>query len=320
MTITVSAPGKLMLFGEHAVVYNRPCIVTAVGLRFYVTLEETNGNSITIDSSLENEQYKISVPDLISSSIYPDKVSFVLAAIQHLYRKYGIDKGIAVTTRGPDRSFGLGSSSAITVAIVKALSELFSLNLSTSEMFDLSYQAVLTVQKKASGFDVAAALYGGTIYFLTGGKTILPLEVGQLPIIIGYSGKKVSTVNYVAAVNSLYEKHTWAIESIFELMNQLTERAKDKFLLSDWLTLGEFANLNQGLLESLGVNTFDLAKLIFAARKAGALGAKLSGAGGGDCMYAIATPDTSALVKQSIIDAGGEIVNCDLNADGARLE
>lgn len=320
MTVTVSAPGKLMLFGEHAVVYNRPCIVTAVGLRFYVTLEENSGSSITISSSLQSEQYKISVADLVHNAVYPDAVSFVLAAIQHVYRKYGIDRGLAVTTQGPERSFGLGSSSAVTVATIKALSELFSLNLSLSEMFDLSYQAVLTIQKRASGFDVAAALYGGTIYFLTGGKTIIPLEVDKLPIIVGYSGKKVSTVNYVAAVNSLYEKHTWAIESIFELINQLTEKAKDKFLASDWITIGEFVNLNQGLLESLGVNTFDLAKLIFAARKAGALGAKLSGAGGGDCMFAIATPNSYDLVKQAITDAGGEIVNFDLNADGVRLE
>jgi mevalonate kinase len=90
-------------------------------------------------------------------------------------------------------------------------------------------------------------------------------------------------------------------------------------LSGQWNDVGRLADINQGLLDALGVNTLSLARIIFAAREAGALGAKLSGAGGGDCMFAIIGDDADR-VKKEMTAAGAQIVELDVNAEGARLE
>ena len=91
-------------------------------------------------------------------------------------------------------------------------------------------------------------------------------------------------------------------------------------LNADWKEFGELMNIHQGLLESLGVGTAQLARLVYAARKCGAFGAKLSGAGGGDCMVALAEPGRMDAVRQGLTIAGAEIVRLKPNAEGLRLE
>jgi mevalonate kinase len=309
-----------MLFGEHAVIYDRPCIVTAVDLRVYAMIEENKNETIVVNPSTTTETYTIPVDQVLgnSSSFHKD-VSFVMAGISRFYGTYNIRKGIKIQTFGPKNSFGLGSSSAISVATIKALGEYFGIKLSQRELFDLSYQTVLDVQGKGSGFDVASAVYGGTLYFLTGGRVIEPLEVDHLPIVIGYSGEKVSTVNLVNEVGDLLRGLPDLIGAAFDIMQSIVEDAKRKMLSGQWNDVGRLADINQGLLDALGVNTLSLARIIFAAREAGALGAKLSGAGGGDCMFAIIGDDADR-VKKEMTAAGAQIVELDVNAEGARLE
>ena len=119
MKIRTSAPGKLMLLGEHAVVYDNPCLVTAVDKRLYVEAE-------IIDSN-EDE---IVTPQVKESR-------FVLESIVHFKERFSIKKSVKITTNGDfSHSVGLGSSSAVTVATFKALSALFNLPLSQREIFD----------------------------------------------------------------------------------------------------------------------------------------------------------------------------------------
>lgn len=202
---------------------------------------------------------------------------------------------------------------------LRDIGEYFKINLSQRELFDLAYQSVIDVQGKGSGFDVAVAVHGGTIYFLTGGKTIEPLRVQNIPLIIGYSGKKVSTVNLVNEVQSSFQSYPSIIGGVFDIIQLIVEDAKQKLLNEHWDGIGQLSNINQGLLDALGVNTIPLAKIIFAARQAEALGAKLSGAGGGDCMFAIATTEFDR-VKAAMSEAGAQIVEFGINADGARIE
>jgi mevalonate kinase len=309
-----------MLFGEHAVIYDRPCIVTAVDLRVYAMIEENKNETIVVKPSTATETYTISVDQVLrNSNGFHKDVSFVMAGIARFHGTYDIRKGIKVQTFGPQNSFGLGSSSAITVATLKALGEYFGIKLSQRELFDLSYQTVMDVQGKGSGFDVASAVYGGTLYFLTGGRVIEPLEVGHLPIIIGYSGEKVSTVNLVNEVQDSLRNFPATIGGTFDIIQSIVEDAKQKMLSRQWSDVGRLANINQGLLDALDVNTPSLARIIFAARGAGALGAKLSGAGGGDCMFAI-IGDNPGRVKEEMSAAGAQIVELETNAEGTRLE
>ena len=127
--IKVSAPGKLMLFGEHSVVYGRPCIVTAVNQRMRVTLETTNDNEIEL---VAPDVGIISFKASISSSLdkLPKGARFVFAAIKNFSHRFKVTSGMLIKTKSDFSSeFGFGSSSSVTVCVVKALSKIFDIEI-----------------------------------------------------------------------------------------------------------------------------------------------------------------------------------------------
>lgn len=317
MKMSASAPGKLLLLGDHAVVYGRPCLVTAVDLRYRATVETLPGDTVEILTPQLDAPRRVIATAVGSSA--PRETAFVEAAVARVFERAGQQTGLRVTTAGPPLSYGLGSSSAITVATVAALAALLDLDLTRAEQFALAYDAVLAVQGTGSGFDLAAALYGGTLYFVTGGKMIEPLTVPHLPLVIGYSGSKVGTVNLVAEVARRREQRPAVIDGIFDVMRHLVEDGRQQLVAGDWSAFGELMNLNQGLLDALGVNTPSLTRLIESARAAGAAGAKLSGAGGGDCMYAVHSGKVDTIAA-AISAAGGDVVAVPVHAPGVRLE
>lgn len=322
--ITVSAPGKLMLFGEHAVLFGRPCIVTAVGQRMKATVQLLAEPVFQLNApDVQITNYQKSMSELGKSDI-PKGAKFVEFALYNFLERKLVSfayNGVRITTKSQFSSqFGFGSSSASTVCVIKALSELTKIKLSQRQIFDLSYKTVLDVQGKGSGFDVAAAVYGGTIYFVTGGKVIKPLDIKNLPLIVGYSGIKADTVNIVNQVAEKAKKYSKQIENIYTSIQTIVENARKSLLKKDWSTLGELMNLNEGLLATLGVEGNKLADMIYAARDTGAYGAKLSGAGMGDCMIALAPPSKVRAVKEAITKAGGQVIDVKTNVEGVRVE
>src|SRR3989344_1439341 len=189
MKITVSAPGKLMLLGEHAVVYGHPCIVTAMDTRMRVSVSVNGDKTNTINAPQVKE------------------CRFVQESIKLFCKKFNLHQHIKIHTAGDfSHQVGLGSSSAVTVATVKALSDLFDKKLTTKEIFDLSYQVTIAIQGVGSGFDIAAAVCGGTLFYVYGGKIIKPLKTEQLSLVIGYSGIKADTPSLIRRVRETYEK------------------------------------------------------------------------------------------------------------------
>ncbi|HSW97140.1 MAG TPA: mevalonate kinase [Candidatus Saccharimonadales bacterium] len=324
-TITVSAPGKLMLFGEHAVVYNHPCLVTAVDQRMRVTAEIIDTPEFHLEApDVKVIGYKKTFSEIGKGDI-PKGAQFVEIAVKNLLQRHPAPNvgsiGLKITTTSEFSSqFGFGSSSASTVCTIKAISELYNLKLSQKEIFDLAFKTVLDIQGKGSGFDVAAAVYGGTLYFVTGGKIIEPLDISELPLLVGYSGIKADTVTLINKVKETSDKYPEIIDGIYANIEILVERARQAIGKQDWKTVGELMNLNQGYLDALGVNTRKLADMIYAAKDAGAYGAKLSGAGGGDCIIGLAPEEKRKTVEEAITLTGGEIVSVKTNAEGVRLE
>ncbi len=329
--ITVSAPGKLMLLGEHAVVYNRPCIVTAVDQRMQATIELLDEPVFVLEApDVKITGYKKPMSEIGNGDI-PKGAKFVEIAVKSFWgavRLQNLDSGqkarmtgMRVTTKSEFSSqFGFGSSSASTVCIIKGLSKIFGLKLTNKQIFDIAFKTVLDVQGKGSGFDVAAAMYGGTLYFVTGGKVIKPLAIKTLPLVVGYSGVKADTVTLINQVSVLAKKYPRVIENIYDQIENLVELAKKAMLKNDWQTVGELFNINQGLLSSLGVSGQKLEDMIYTARNAGAYGAKLSGAGGGDCMIALSSKENKKVVSESITKAGGHVLDVLVNAPGVRVE
>jgi mevalonate kinase len=317
-----SAPGKLMLFGEHAVVHKHPCLVTAVDLRIQVSLEKTDEQWILIDTPHLNalgQSISIPIDELFNDDLITPDVKFMLASIRKVFYKFNIRQGLKIHTSGPVNSYGLGSSSAATVATIFALLTLFDIPFDNRLLFDLSYGSVLDVQKLGSGFDVASAIFGNTLFFQATQEPEV-LKTNNLPLIIGYSGAKVSTIDLVQEVEKLRGEIPEIIDHIYETIERITIRARTAILNNDWKTVGKLANLNQGLLDSLGVNTSRLNDPILAARRSGAFGAKLSGAGGGDCMFAIFDENTRVQTIKAIEGSGAQVLQLGTNAEGVRLE
>ena len=326
-TITVSAPGKLMLFGEHAVVYGKPCIVTAVDQRLKLIAEKLDEPFFELEAKdVGIVGYKKPLSEVGKGEI-PKGAKFVEMALSNFLkmdsRLRGNDnrRGIKIKTVSQFKStFGFGSSSASTICTLKALSEIYNILIPKKEFFEIAYKTVLDIQGVGSGFDLAAAIYGGTLYYVTGGKVIDPIKVKSLPLIVGYTGVKADTATLVKAVNNRRDKYPKLFKSIFDDIALIVEEAKVALKKQDFQKLGELMNLNQGYLETLGVGSKELSSLIYAVRNAGAFGAKLSGAGIGDCMIALAPDNKRKAVEKAIKKAGGQVLRVEVNAEGVQIE
>lgn len=323
LKVTVSAPGKLELFGEHALVYGQPGIVTTVDQRLFVTIQTLEDKSLVyIKSSNPKVDLRVSIKDLSNKNI-PKEAKFVSLAADNFFKKYypNFKGGLKITTKSQFSSkLGFGSSSAVTTATIQALAKLFEKDLSLKQIFDLAYKTILDIQKKGSGVDVAASTYGGILYFVIGGKVIKPLKTTHLPLIIGYSGIKADTPTLLNQVAQKMKKYPKLIKNIFNSSGDLVNLASKSILNKDLETLGELMNINQGYLVSLGVSSQKLDNMINAAKNAGAYGAKLSGAGVGDCMIALAPPSKVKSVKKAVKKAGGKIIDVETNVEGVRIE
>lgn len=302
--MTASAPGKLMLMGEHAVLYGAPCLVTALDERLTVSVEQTG------------DKDEIIAPQASSTA-------FVEEAIAEARTQWHLpDVGLRVTTRsGFSGKYGFGSSAAVTVSVLTALAALFEKAPSHDELFRAGRAVVARAQGMGSGFDIASAVWGGTLWYAQKGEVIEDLPgFRECAFIVAYSGVKADTKTLIAEVAAKYARETGKVDRIFAAIGDLVHQAKDAFIAGDWPRFGTYMNFNQEYLRDLGVSTQALEALIAAAKKAGAWGAKLSGAGGGDCMIAISSSDSKEAIQQAIKDAGGEIVNVAPHAPGVRIE
>jgi len=243
------------------------------------------------------------------------------AAILHYQNLYDLAGGLRITTYSDQRASGLGSSSAVTVATVAALAALTGVSLRLGDIFAIAYAAVLDVQGGlASGFDVAAATYGGTLYFVTGGEVIRPLSCPPPPLVVGHSGVKAITAEIVARVRERRWQAPEDTEQLFKESAHLVEQGVRAIQEGDLTALGRAMNANHEVLRALGVSTERLDILCAVAREAGAYGAKLSGAGGGDAMIALVDDKCRLRVEHALHQQGARILSVRTGAPGVRVE
>lgn len=278
----VSAPGKLLLFGDHAAVYGYPCIVTAIDKRLVVKPGEPSGDTRFIDAAVK--AWGSPGQQFTAASAFSGK-------------------------------YGFGSSSAVTVATLKALRP----DATNEELFQAAYNIILNVQGRGSGVDVAAAVYGGTLYYAKE-KTIESLSIPDIPLVVGYTGVKSDTPSIIQDVAQKREREPEKVNRIFEAIAKLVDEAKNKMIEGDWERVGRLMDFNQEYLRDLGVSSEKLEALINAAKQAGAWGAKLSGAGGGDCMIALADPARKEAIEKAIEQVGGEVIHIIPGESGVRNE
>jgi mevalonate kinase len=325
MEVVASAPAKVILFGEHFVVYGEPAMVIAIDKRAYARAENRDDKRIYIHSSnlnltacLEGENFKVEKGDPKEARI---KFEPVKLAVQKVLEKHGENVGLNIEINSTvPVAAGLGSSAAVVAAVTTAVSALLNVNISKEEVFRITYEAEKIVHGTPSGIDPAIATFGGALLFQmdTGFK---PLEVKMdIPLVIGDTGIERSTRVQVDKVRELRERYPQIMESFTWAARQIVMRALEALKERDLETLGELMNINHALLYGIGVSDESLEWLINAARKAGALGAKLTGAGGGGCMIALARNEKLEEVSEAIQRAGGTPFIARKTDEGARVE
>lgn len=300
--ITTSAPGKIFLFGEHAVVYGKTAIACAIDLRAHVTVEAAP----TVQMKGPNG----------NTELNPRKHPYIYAVaeqFQALTEMTGIN--IDIHSDIPVGS-GLGSSAAVTVATIKALDVYYGTNLSLEEIARMAHRVETEVQGRASPTDTFVSTFGGMVQIPERKK----LGFYDMLIVIGNTGKFSSTRKIVSNVAALKERHPAVIGQIMDTISVISEAGIEYIQEGDFHTVGELMNINQGLLDSIGVGSKELSELVYASRKAGALGSKITGAGGGGCMIALCEHKNLSRVAHSIKRAGGDSFICRTSNTGVRVE
>jgi len=199
------------------------------------------------------------------------------------------------------RGMGLGGSAAIAVAIIRALDRHFGLELRDDQVNELAYLSEEIAHGQPSGIDNTLATYGRPLVFRRGHPPLMePLNIERpLHLVIGMTHDEGLTAKTVGHVREARERNPRLYEKIFDDIDALVLQAVSALQDNNFKTLGDLMNICQGLLNALQVSTPELERLIGVARNAGALGAKLTGGGGGGAMVALCDGDTGK-VQQAI--------------------
>ncbi len=276
----VSAPGKLMLFSEHAVLHGKRCIVCAVDQRLNLIIQPRQDKNINIRSELGHYHTSLSQPHI------DDTFRFITMAIdQH---KDMLDHGFDITVESDfDATLGLGSSSAVTAATTAAIFSLAGREAQPMEIFDHSLTTVRAVQGGGSGADLAASVFGGVLLYHILPNEIVPLS-NMHPITVIYSGSKMATSKVIRLVEQQRRRFPQVFESIYNAMDHCAAMAAKAINRADWPQVGKLMDINQGLMDALGVNNRLLSGIVYSMRDdPGILGAKISGSGLGDCVVGL---------------------------------
>ncbi len=309
MRVTASAPAKTILIGEHFVVYDEPAIVMAIDRRVYVTVEERSDGAIYISSDLGvsgtfvGEDYRpVTGGTEARRTLDPIRI-----AAQTVLDTLGKRSGLSITVKSEiPASVGLGSSAALAVATVAATGRLLGSDFTKKEIAELPLEAEKYVHVRPSGIDQTIATYGGALLYRRS-EGITPLHVTiEIPIVVGNTGLPRTTGTLVAAVRVKRDKFPEVMDPLIQVAGQLSRMAVRALRQGDLNGLGELMDINHGLLSAIGVSNEALDRLVYAAKRGGALGAKLTGAGGGGCMIALSSLTGRENVALAIKEAGGE--------------
>lgn len=319
-----SAPAKIILFGEHFVVYGEPAIVLAIDRRVRVSAELRTDQRLYINS-LDLELSGFFTKERFQpqrggqgarTKLEPAKI-----AVQRVLELSKKEAGVNVKIESSiPIAAGLGSSAAVAAAVVVAVSRLLDVELSREEVFRIAYETERFVHGTPSGIDPAISTYGGVLLFRKDrGFKSLNVE-GDIPLVVGDTGMKRSTGRLVAMVRERRGQFPSIIDPVIKTGGKIALRAVKSLEKGDLEALGELMNINHALLYAIGVSNEPLERLVYSARKAGALGAKLTGAGGGGCMVALCPAEKLEEVAEAIELAGGTAFIARKTNEGAKIE
>lgn len=300
MKTVAHASGKVILFGEHAVVYGRPAIAVPVTQVQATATVEPGDKGIVLAALDLGRRYPV---DEAESD---DPLAFtVLTVLEYLGLEP--DQNLTITIRSTiPVARGLGSSAATSAAIVRALARHFGRALSPAQVSDLVYRAEVLQHGTPSGIDNSVVAFEQPVYFVRG-QPIERFRVrAPLHLVIADTGIASSTKEVVRAVRAAWECDQTRYEGLFDQIGAIAREARRAIEQGAVEQLGRLMDANHQLLQAIEVSSPELDRLVEAARSAGALGAKLSGAGRGGNMVALVQAGTQDVVASALRRAGAE--------------
>lgn len=283
-TVEFSAPGKIILFGEHAVVYKHPAIAAAIDLRAISSI------------SASSEQISIlSVPDLFPKKLFdlnltplPENLTALKFVIDSLLEVTESSKNptIEISSQIP-LSAGLGSSAAVSVSLIAGFSKFLGMDIDLHEINKLAYETEKIIHSFPSGIDNTISTYGGGILYENGVMKELSFQLSSNYIVIINSLIPRNTKDLVESVRKKYEKNPSAVQGIFHNIHNIVIDAEKALKAGDLAQIGELMSSNHQLLRDLGVSHRTLDEIVKILDEKRALGSKLTGAGGGGCVISL---------------------------------
>lgn len=302
--VSATAPGKIILFGEHAVVYGRPALAAPVAhLRARAVIKATQRGDV-----------ELIAPDLrrsaMLSTVDPNNplAAIVRVVERSLGRSLANGYSLSVTSAIPIAS-GLGSGAAISVAVIRALGSYLGIteSLPREEVSRLAFEVERLHHGTPSGIDNTVIAYEQPVYFIRRQPENLIETFDSsrpLRLVIGDTGIRSATKDVVGDVRRQWQEDPSRFETIFDACGRIADEGRAALAEGDHAAVGELMNENQRWLARMTVSSAPLDRLIVAARDAGALGAKLSGAGRGGNMIALVTARTEDAVIRALTAAG----------------
>lgn len=294
-----SAPGKIILFGEHAVVYGRPALAVPVTqVHVEVDIATSTRSGVWIDAPAVNLHADLNMlpsDHPIASVIH----NFLFLARVTPFPNLQIE----ITSTIPVAS-GLGSGAAVTVALIRTLSSHLQHPMIDEEINVFAYEIEKLHHGTPSGIDNTVITYGKPVYFIKG-QPIETFSVGDpFTIVIGDTGISAPTRESVGDVRKLWEADRSKWESVFDEVGEIAKETRKAIERGRWDLLGEYMDQNHKLLQKMNVSSPELDHLVDTALKAGAWGAKMSGGGRGGNMIALVTPDNAETISNALLNAG----------------
>lgn len=315
MRVAASSPAKTILFGEHFVVKGAAGVAAAIGLRARVEVEEASGRGVTITSSMGEAR--------INGRPIPGWAEPFRIVLNWLKERGYSEAPVVVRVESeiPPRA-GLGSSAAVSAAFALAYTTFHGDPLGVKDLIKAATVGEVAAHGRPSGIDPTVTVLGSVVSFSREEEPMIlrPPRLDSVALVIADSGVERSTREAVEKVLALAEKYWDVMSKLYYTADTLSRRAIKHLSKGDYASVGELMNINHGLLSAIGVSTPELEDLVYRARRAGALGSKITGAGMGGSIVSLVRREESGKVLEAVRGRAAWARSVEIGVPGARLE
>lgn len=303
MRAVAEAPSKAIITGEHFVVHGAWALAAALPRKVRVQVSQAAAFGVASD------RFGARSPRLRP----------VARVVEEMAREFSVKPAVSVSVASTiPEGAGLGSSAATMVAVASAFSRLYSLGLGPDELVRFSMAGEKDIHGRPSGIDPTVCAHGGVLLYRPGSKPKKLSLDGPRTLIISYSGKKRSTKDQIGRVSQTKKRFPRLFEMLAEGVSELSLSAAERLRAGDMKGLGRLLTVNHAVLGSLGVSNDTLDEIVDSLGSAGSYGAKLTGAGGGGSVVAVAPEAKEKSIVSRLSALGYETFEAQVPAEGVK--